>query len=710
MGCREVIELPASHLVSEGMDAMTANAIFKTSATNLNVMRSPAHAVAAAVAAASNSAPSSVVKTYSQRYPGSSTSTPTLTPSSAALSGEEEPKGSGEKMIRLKFEEIYRATPVPMALQKDRTPSLSNGYKRYDETSSSSNSNGRVSSVDGVGRHRQISSPPNLNHDSKLQSPQFSRSVDDVEHQMNSASRDEHLTQRPVFKRGSRHSGGSLINLPLSVKTNLGGNSSSNSNHKNTSVVVDDDSICACCHDGDSYEGNTILFCDNCDLSVHQNCYGILTVPAGSWFCNVCQVNPAKKPETIRCEICSHTGGALKPTDQKDKWIHILCANWIPEIYCMDTKRKQPFVLAGLNKKRASLKCFVCKLKGICVQCSYGKCTVSAHPMCVYDRDVGFTKGFYCKQHRNDFDALPMYSGEKSDEEDSNSDSSISPLQKRRKVDRSKVNSKNAKATGKNGNKGGYSDEWSEEDKLLLYQAHASVPVTAVDFWKLVAKAMDNKKNSTECQKQWFQSLETGDRSRKERRERMKERKDSDLDKQVREADSTSQPIRKRIDRSCIQRIAAKESIAEKEDDIFDVLKQKNGRDKSSISSSASTVSNEAIERASSVQIEQSPGGVRATRSSVRINPKSSQHSWKASYAYKLAKRSDGSTSQVADSKKMDPKFGKHHNGIKKGGKKNFIEGNVSATISPSGRVRTAVKENSDNEIDEGFDEIDDDC
>ena len=189
----------------------------------------------------------------------------------------------------------------------------------------------------------------------------------------------------------------------------------------------------------------------------------------------------------------------------------------------------------------------------------------------------------------------------------------------------------------------------------------------------------------------------------------MKERKDSDLDKQGREADSTSQPIRKRIDRSYMQRIAAKESIAEKEDDIFDVLQQKNGRDKSSISSSASTVSNEAIRRASSVQIEQSPGGVRATRSSVRINPTSSQHSWKASYAHKLAKRSDGSTTQVAsDSKKMNPKFGKHHNGSKKGGKKNFTEGNVSASISPSGRVRTAVKENSDNEIDEGFDEIDD--
>ena len=41
--------------------------------------------------------------------------------------------------------------------------------------------------------------------------------------------------------------------------------------------------------------------------------------------------------------------------------------------------------------------------------------------------------------------------------------------------------------------------------------------------------------------------------------------------------------------------------------------------------------------------------------------------------------------------------------------KKSYTEGNVSATISPSGRVRTTVMENSGDEIDDTLDEDEDD-
>jgi hypothetical protein len=37
-----------------------------------------------------------------------------------------------------------------------------------------------------------------------------------------------------------------------------------------------------CCHvcwQGEAFEDNHILFCEDCDMCVHQTCYGIETVP-----------------------------------------------------------------------------------------------------------------------------------------------------------------------------------------------------------------------------------------------------------------------------------------------------------------------------------------------------------------------------------------------------------------------------------------------
>ncbi|XP_019504899.1 PREDICTED: protein Jade-3 isoform X2 [Hipposideros armiger] len=91
-------------------------------------------------------------------------------------------------------------------------------------------------------------------------------------------------------------------------------------------IEYDEDVICDVCRSPDSEEGNDMVFCDKCNVCVHQACYGILKIPEGSWLCRSCVVGIHPQ-----CVLCPKKGGALKTNKTGNKWAHVSCALWIPE-------------------------------------------------------------------------------------------------------------------------------------------------------------------------------------------------------------------------------------------------------------------------------------------------------------------------------------------------------------------------------------------
>jgi origin recognition complex subunit 4 len=50
----------------------------------------------------------------------------------------------------------------------------------------------------------------------------------------------------------------------------------------------EDDEVCAICSKPDSEPPNEIIFCDGCDLAVHQDCYDVPDIPEDEWLCREC--------------------------------------------------------------------------------------------------------------------------------------------------------------------------------------------------------------------------------------------------------------------------------------------------------------------------------------------------------------------------------------------------------------------------------------
>ncbi|GAB0134848.1 hypothetical protein EsDP_00003203 [Epichloe bromicola] len=140
------------------------------------------------------------------------------------------------------------------------------------------------------------------------------------------------------------------------------------------------DSKCAICDDGDCENTNAIVFCDGCNLAVHQECYGVPFIPEGQWLCRKCQLCGRGIPT---CIFCPNTDGAFKQTNSS-KWAHLLCAMWIPEISLGNHTFMEPVMdVEKVPKTRWKLSCYICRQRmGACIQCSNKNCYQAFHVTC----------------------------------------------------------------------------------------------------------------------------------------------------------------------------------------------------------------------------------------------------------------------------------------------------------------------------------------
>lgn len=151
------------------------------------------------------------------------------------------------------------------------------------------------------------------------------------------------------------------------------------------SIEYDEDVCCDICQSPDSEELNEMVFCDSCDICVHQACYGIQNIPAGSWLCHPCR----KGIKACHCILCNLSGGAMKKTKNGKGWVHVSCALWIPEVGFGNVSKMEPITrIENIPASRWNLCCSICREKvGACIQCTVKSCVTAFHVTC------GFKQG-----------------------------------------------------------------------------------------------------------------------------------------------------------------------------------------------------------------------------------------------------------------------------------------------------------------------------
>jgi hypothetical protein len=200
-------------------------------------------------------------------------------------------------------------------------------------------------------------------------------------------------------------------------------------------AAEEEDDKCAICGIEESFETNQIVFCEACNVGVHQECYGVAKVPEGDWFCESCSAAAEESSSSSRrrpskahvraagasragasaarvavsersCPLCPMVTGAFKRThgDSDGGWAHACCVSFHEGPGYVDDKRMRG--AAGFDRvsqARRKLRCSICrgesdKRHGAKLQCAFGQCRTAFHVSC------GVNAGFYV-----DVESLSLY-------------------------------------------------------------------------------------------------------------------------------------------------------------------------------------------------------------------------------------------------------------------------------------------------------------
>ncbi|PFX20610.1 PHD finger protein 14 [Stylophora pistillata] len=181
--------------------------------------------------------------------------------------------------------------------------------------------------------------------------------------------------------------------------------------------------ICGICLDDISDEGDEIVECDNCGITVHEGCYGIndedsdsgksndTDSPTELWFCDACKLGV--QPD---CELCPNLGGIFKETDM-GQWVHLLCALYTPDVAFVKPEQLQCVTLSEVPPYKWGAKdCTLCEDErfcrtGVCIECDAGMCRTYFHVTCAQmygllsdvpeecDEDVADPLFAHCRLH-----------------------------------------------------------------------------------------------------------------------------------------------------------------------------------------------------------------------------------------------------------------------------------------------------------------------
>ncbi|KAG0437160.1 Peregrin [Dictyocoela muelleri] len=159
-----------------------------------------------------------------------------------------------------------------------------------------------------------------------------------------------------------------------------------------------------------SIPNNQLIYCDGCNICVHQECYGVPYVPENAWFCKKCLFCDEIEPQ---CKFCTERGGAYKQTTDQ-KWAHVLCCLYNENLTFGNAVFLEP-IEDPENKNLSTLKkprCIVCKQsKGLTINCKVENCTNFYHVTCAVQNSFYMDRAnfiTYCQIHdpRNKFKTL----------------------------------------------------------------------------------------------------------------------------------------------------------------------------------------------------------------------------------------------------------------------------------------------------------------